>query len=123
MKKTSLAGPSDARQIFMDDQYVARVLATFDDVTITGPSIRGGLELLAGAGHAHELPVVTEVWLDLSCEGGTAVVFRARDLTHQRWVAIKVFRPELSSAVAECFGSTKRGFQPRPDSWLFRSDR
>jgi serine/threonine-protein kinase len=32
--------------------------------------------------------------------GGMAIVFRARDLRHERWIALKVLRPELASSLA-----------------------
>ena len=31
--------------------------------------------------------------------GGMAIVFRARDLRHERWIALKVLRPELASSL------------------------
>lgn len=60
-----IVGSADARQIFLDDQYVAKVLATFDDVTLALVGI-GTVEpsgLLASSGNifsAGELDLLRE---------------------------------------------------------------
>ena len=51
------------------------------------------LELLAGALEGRYV-IEREIG-----SGGTAVVFRARDLRHERLVAIKVLRPELARSL------------------------
>ena len=54
-------------------------------------------------------------------EGGMATVYLARDLRHDRKVALKVLRPELGAILERATrGSERRadGFEARELSWI-----